>query len=55
MILSGCCAVVAGHGSGYAGGALYGAGATPAYAPYDDQIMRSTLPHHMVTSVSILF
>ncbi|CAD0205949.1 unnamed protein product [Chrysodeixis includens] len=42
--------VVAGHGSGYAGGALYGAGATPAYAPYDDQIMRSTLPHHMVTS-----
>uniref|UniRef100_A0A2A4JCB4 Uncharacterized protein n=1 Tax=Heliothis virescens TaxID=7102 RepID=A0A2A4JCB4_HELVI len=38
---------VAGHGSGYAGGALYGAGATPAYAPYDDQLMRSTLPHHM--------
>nr|XP_049705962.1 protein lingerer isoform X1 [Helicoverpa armigera]XP_049705963.1 protein lingerer isoform X1 [Helicoverpa armigera] len=38
---------VAGHGSGYAGGALYGAAATPAYAPYDDQLMRSTLPHHM--------
>ncbi|KAF9411651.1 hypothetical protein HW555_009615 [Spodoptera exigua] len=38
---------VAGHGSsGYASGALYGAGATP-YAPYDDQIMRSSLPHHM--------
>lgn len=47
-----CPAVVAGHGGGgsaYAGGALYGAGATP-YAPYDDQLLRSTLPHHMVSA-----
>lgn len=35
--------------AGYAGGALYG---SQGYAAYDEQLMRSTMPHHMVRDVA---
>ncbi|XP_062532731.1 protein lingerer isoform X5 [Bombyx mori] len=37
----------AGVGGAYAGGALYSGATTTPYAAYDDQLMRSTHPHHM--------